>query len=189
MDRKARRALIALVLVVIATLIFAVRSLVESSTPPELVADSNAGSDQILVLGNQTMFLQRGTVGSEIAQWLNSGAGRPKGFVIDDQAFVAGSADLTPEASVRVDRLVNVMKSDENLHARLLITTYEGADAKQRLQLARKRSEAIRSEMIERGVSSNRVATAVLPLSKRGARRPDAQPTILILLSRRTRAT
>jgi outer membrane protein OmpA-like peptidoglycan-associated protein len=183
MDRKARRAVTALVLVVIAAMALAVRSCVETITPAPLVADTGSGDDQILLVGGETMVLQRGTVGSKIAEWLNRGGSGTRGFVVDDQAFAAGSDALTPEASVRLDRLVKVMKANDRLNARLLITTYEGSDAAQRRQLAVKRSERIRAEMIARGVPETRIASAALPLSRRGARRNEQRPTILIVLS------
>lgn len=184
MDRTTLWALALLIVVILASLL-GVKSHVGTIAPAAVAKKASAADEQAIVLGNQTMFVEPGTVGSKIVGWLNAGTTSSNAFFVSDQVFAAGSDALTPEASARLQRLIRVVKARGDVDARLFVTTYEGADAARKRELAVRRSQRIRAEMIAGGVPVSRITTAVTPLSPRAAQGDGPRPTIVIVLSKR----
>lgn len=185
MDRTTLRVL-ALVLIVIIVMLVAVTSHLRTMAPAAASKKASVAYDQAIVLGNETMFVERGTVGSKIIGWLNTGTTNSNAFFVSDQVFKAGSDALTPEASARLERLIRVVRARGDVDARLFVTNYEGADGARKRELAVKRSQRIRAEMIAGGVPVSRITTATTPLSPRAEQGGGPRPTVVIVLSKKT---
>lgn len=184
LDRHARFAVLAVVLVFLVIVGMAVRSCVGAMTPETIVAQSQSGNDQIIEIGNQTIFLERGSVASKVMQWINSGATDPRAFPIEDPVFQPDSDELTKDGKVRLQRFVDIMTKNR-LTANLFVTTYEGTDAAERQQLAAKRANRIRGEMIGRGVPEAQISTAVERISWNSAGGRGKAPTMVLVLSKK----
>lgn len=181
LDRKARTAVFALALVVLAIVGMAVRGCVHSITPQSIASASAPGTNQVVQIGDQTIFLEQGSVASRINQWLNNGAADARAFAIDDQAFAPGTDELTEEGNIRLQRFAELVTANR-LNAKVYVTTYEGSDTAAKQKLAGKRAERIRSEMIVRGVPQPRIDTAVENIAV--GKSSNGPPTIVLVLSK-----
>jgi OmpA-OmpF porin, OOP family len=73
--------------------------------------------------------------------------------------FDSGSATLLPEAGDHLDNIADILKAFPNVHLDICgYTDNEGNEA-QNLRLSRKRAEAIKAELVARGISSDRLTT------------------------------
>ena len=182
-DRNARRALIGLVVLVGIAALLLLRSCVGMVTPSTIVADTRPVDEQIIDLNGEAIFVPAGTVGNKIGSWLNSGKTAANAFFVEEELFEPGSDTLVPEASARLEKFVKLLSSDEELEARLFVTKYEGSSDARMSDLAARRSNRLRVEMLDRGVPLKRVETAVTPLLVK-APENGPRPTIVIVLSR-----
>ncbi len=180
LNRKARWAVTVLALLILAIVAVTLRSCIIALQSTTIVAEAAPGEDEIVKLGKKTIFLEQASVGSKIIKWLNSGTGEPRAFIVEDSAFAPGTDALTPEGSDRVERFVDLL-NDRKLRAQVFITTHEGADAEAQRQLAARRAERIRTEVIAKGVSGSRISTSVRPISNEDARKSPPPAMILVL--------
>jgi OmpA-OmpF porin, OOP family len=73
--------------------------------------------------------------------------------------FDSGSATLLPEAGVHLDNIADILKAFPNVHLDICgYTDNKGTEA-QNLRLSRKRAEAIKTELVARGIASDRLTT------------------------------
>lgn len=166
LSTNARLAIGALIIIVLGIIFLAVRNLVTTMQPVAVVAQSDSGDNQLVVIGGQTQYFDRSTRAGKIADWLNTSASRTQAFSVGEQNFKPGSDEPTPQGWTRLARLAGLMKSDSDLSAHLFITVYEGSDAANKQQLAQKRAERVRAEIIARGIDPSRIdATAQQPIS------------------------
>ncbi|HEY7391343.1 MAG TPA: OmpA family protein [Bryobacteraceae bacterium] len=73
--------------------------------------------------------------------------------------FESGSATPLPEAEVHLDNIANILKAFPNVHLDICGYTDDVGSAVQNLKLSRERAEAIRTELVARGISSDRLTT------------------------------
>jgi outer membrane protein OmpA-like peptidoglycan-associated protein len=105
--------------------------------------------------------LPGGTVGHEMAIFLGSSGGEPsQRFVFDHLNFEFATTNMTPDSLSTVDGVAEVLKAYPA--ARILIEGHTDAtgvpEANERL--ARARAEAVKSALVARGVSADRITTA-----------------------------
>lgn len=182
LDRKARMAVLAVAFVFLAIIGIAMRSCATAMAPQSIISQSAPSETQVITIGSQTVFLERGSVGSRISQWLNSQAAAPRAFNLDDSLFAPGSDRLTKEGTNRVRRLADLMKSN-TLNATVYVTTYEGSNAIEKRELATKRAERVRRDMIERGAPASQITAAAAPLSTSESSKSQP-PTMVLVLSK-----
>ena len=181
---NARPALIGLGVLAAILGILALRSFVSATKPSAPTAESSAADEQVIVLGGEAVSFPAGTVGNKIGSWLNRETSGANAFFVEDELFVSRSTTLTAEAEARLDRLVKLLTSNDDLSARLFVTTYEGTDDARKANLALSRSQHLRAQMIARGVPPRQVTTDVTPLLARAANGNGPRPTVVIVLSR-----
>jgi OOP family OmpA-OmpF porin len=76
-----------------------------------------------------------------------------------DLLFDSGSATPLPEAGVHLDNIARILKAYPNVQLDICgYTDNEGSEA-ENLRLSRRRAEAIKTELVARGVSSDRLTT------------------------------
>jgi len=162
LDRRARTALIIAALVFLALPILAVRSLVFSIDDEGPVAAAGKDSDELVVIGRRTMYLEHGSLGGKIAKWLNAGGKGSRAFEIREQTFVPGSAEPSDEGRTRLHRLAHLLQDDHTLKARILVSDRASGNP----QLARQRAERLRGEVLKLGVSEDQIKSVVTSVGK-----------------------
>lgn len=90
-------------------------------------------------------------------QAIDSGA---SSFILAGVAFEEGSATLTPQSDASVGQLASVLREKPNSRVRIAGHTDATGDANANRQLAQRRAEAVRSALVEDGISANRVDVA-----------------------------
>lgn len=184
LDRKARLAIGLVVAIVLLIVFIGLRSLATAMAPVTIVAQSDAGANELIIIGGQSQYLDPSTLGGKIANWLSTGGSRTHAFSIRERNFKPESDEPTAGGWTRLGRLGGIMQSDPNLSAEIFVMAYEGTDAADMQRLAQKRAERVRTEIVARGVDGARIAAATQrPLSARGP--SSAEPlTMVVVLSR-----
>ncbi len=181
LDVKARLAIGAMGAIVLLIVFIGLRSLATAMAPVEVVAQSDAGDNELIMIGGQTQYLDPSTLGGKIANWLSTGGSSTHAFSIRERNFKPESDEPTAGGWTRLSRLGGIMQSDPNLSARIYVMAYDGTDAADRQRIAQKRAERVRTEIIARGVDGSRIAAATQkPLSTRGP--SSAEPLTMVLV-------
>jgi len=182
LDRKARLAVGAVVAIVLLIVFIALRSLATATTPVTVVAQSDAGDNELIMIGGQSQYLDPSTLGGKIANWLSTGGTRTHAFSIRERNFKPESDEPTAGGSTRLGRVGGIMQSDPNLSARIFVMAYEGTDAADRQRLAQRRAERVRTEIVAKGVDRSRIAVAAQePLSVSGSSSTEPLTMVLVL--------
>jgi hypothetical protein len=184
MDGKAKTAVTAVILIVLAIIGLGLRGCVVAMTPEQTVAAGTPDDQQIVLIGQRTMFLEPGSVGSRIAQWLNAGSSGTRAFGVGERSFQPGSDELNADGAARLERFVQMMQADRQLNARLLVSASDEPGAAQNQQLAEKRARRLRSEIVARGVPASRITAAAEPMTVASADPKWKQPPIVVVLSK-----
>ncbi|MCP3161717.1 OmpA family protein [Myxococcus qinghaiensis] len=92
-------------------------------------------------------------------QAIDSGA---RSFILAGVAFEEGSATLTPQSDASVGQLASVLREKPNSRVRIAGHTDATGDVNVNRQLAQRRAEAVRSALVEDGISANRVDVAAV---------------------------
>jgi hypothetical protein len=178
LDRKAKGAVAAVVLVFIAIIGLTLRnSIVAMSSDPAIAAGAPENSDDILVIGGHTVLLGHGSAGKKLAHWLHAESKDSYAFEVGDQAFTPNSAKLTGEGAQRVDRFAQMMNAVTELKARILESS-QGPNP----QLTNARAGELRSNLLSRGVAPSRVALSEEPISGGGSL--SKEPEMVVVLSK-----
>jgi hypothetical protein len=177
LDRNAKRALAALVVITLAVIVLALRGAVLVLTPEQMVAAPTSEKEQIVLVGMHTMIVPTGSIGSKIVAWLQVKGGGTRAFAVDDQGFLPGSDEPSAPGLRRVELFAEMMRGDPSVKARVIVSGGEGAGSN---ELAVKRAARIRAELATRGISSSRtiIVAADDPTSNQ------AQPAIVVVLSK-----
>ena len=177
LDRRAKGALVALLLVIAVILVLTVRSAIVAITPDSLVAAPNpANQDEIMQLGRHTVLLRHGSAGNKIAHWLHAGSKSSRAFEVSDAVFEPNSDVLTSRGEKKVAMFSDMINQVEALKARILVSTSaENAD------LAQRRAEQLRSALVKRNVPSSRVQ--ISPEAIKGNARLSNRPELVVVLS------
>jgi outer membrane protein OmpA-like peptidoglycan-associated protein len=182
LDRKTKLAIGAVIAILLLIILMTMRSLVASMTPVALVAQSDSGDNQLIVIGGQAQYFDPSTVAGKVANWINTGKTKTEAFTIGEQNFEPGSDQITPAGQVRLNRLVGFLKSDPGVTAELFVTTYEGANAQDREQLAKQRALRVRTAAIGQGIDPSRIAATIQkPISSGGASKQPPPMMVLVL--------
>jgi hypothetical protein len=177
LDRRAKGALLALVVVIAVILFLTVRSAIVAVTPDSLVAAPNpANQDEIMQIGRHTVLLRHGSAGNKIAHWLHAGSKTTRAFEVSDAVFDADSDTLTADGEKRVAMFSDMMGQVDTVKAKILVST-----SAQNASLAQRRAERLRAALVEHAVSSSRVE--VLPEPIKGGQGLSNRPELVVVLS------
>jgi len=178
LDRRAKMAVVGLVLVVVAILGLVVRNSVIAMTPEATVAaPTPENQDELIQIGTHTLLLKHGSAGNRIAHWLHAGSKDSRAFEMGSQAFVPNSDALTPEGERRVHLFAQIMNHVRTLDAHILVST----DGTQ-VALERARATHLRGDMVADGVPASRVA--VSNESVTGGEALSQKPELIVVLSK-----
>lgn len=177
LDRRAKGALLALLLVIAVIVVLTVRSAIVAITPDSLVAAPNpANQDEIIQLGRHTLLLRHGSAGNKIAHWLHAGSKTSRAFEVSDAVFLPNSDALTSDGEKRVELFSDMINHVDAVKARILVSTSTGNAA-----LAKQRAERLRAALVQQQVPSSRVDIAPEPI--KGGAALSNRPELVIVLS------
>jgi hypothetical protein len=185
LDRKARLAVSAAVIVLLAVPVFALHGCVSTLTADRQIVASSDQDDRVMFVGGHTMLLEHGSTARKIADWLKLRTADTRAFEIGDQTFSPNSVELTPSGSSQITQFALIMKGHSALEAHILVTGNAAAAAH---ALEEMRATRLRSEIVAHGVQSWRISAGDVPESP--IRSTEAQvPThgtsrLVVLLSR-----
>jgi outer membrane protein OmpA-like peptidoglycan-associated protein len=89
----------------------------------------------------------------------NARVGKMSWFDFDRLTFDTGSATLRPDSKEQLDNIAEIMKAYPNVRTRLAGFTDSTGTPDQNLKLSRDRAEAVKSELVARGVAADRMTT------------------------------
>jgi outer membrane protein OmpA-like peptidoglycan-associated protein len=128
------------------------------------------GADSIVALPNGSTLLEpRGTVGRNIADWLDAHPQGVQSFEVGGNQFVGDTAELTPESVERIGKLAAMLKADRNVSVAIIGHSATEADDGLSQDLALGRARRVRDELIQSGVPLGRISA-----ESRGASDPIA---------------
>jgi hypothetical protein len=169
LDRRARGALLALLVVIGVILVLIVRSAIVAVTPDSLVTAPNpANQDEIMQIGRHTVLLRHGSTGNKIAHWLHAGSKTSRAFEVSDAVFEPNSGTLTTEGQKRVAMFSDMMNQVDTVKARILVST-----SAQDTSLAELRAQRLRAALVQHNVRPSRVEVIPEPIKGGGGRRPE----------------
>jgi hypothetical protein len=178
LDRKAKGAVAALVLVFVAIIGLTLRnSIVAMSGDEAVAAGAPENTGDLLTIAGHTVLLPQSSAGQKLAHWLHAESKDSYAFEVGDQAFSPNSAELTSEGAHRVDRFAQMMGAVTKLKARILESA-QGPNP----QLTNARAQSLRAGLLSRGIPSSRVAVSQEPIS--GGEALSKNPEMVVVLSR-----
>jgi outer membrane protein OmpA-like peptidoglycan-associated protein len=100
-------------------------------------------------LESRLLAIVSGTYTGSSSTWLN----------FDRLTFDSGSATLRRDSSEQVDNIAAILKAYPNVHLTLAGFTDDVGSAERNLELSRERAETVKTELVARGVSPDRLVT------------------------------
>jgi outer membrane protein OmpA-like peptidoglycan-associated protein len=116
-------------------------------------------ADSVVALPHgATLLERRGTAGRNIADWLATHAQGVRSFEIGGNQFLGDTAEPTADSMARISRLAAMLKAARDVS----VTVVGHASAEQTddlgLELAARRAQRIRLELMRFGIAGNRIA-------------------------------
>lgn len=109
-----------------------------------------------------TLAVPQGSIGFNVARFLESSEAPPKTFVFDGLTFDTASNAVTAESQPTVSALSSIMKAYPNMQARIVGYTDNQGDPAANLALSEARAAAVKQALVTGGVAADRIATAGL---------------------------
>jgi outer membrane protein OmpA-like peptidoglycan-associated protein len=109
-----------------------------------------------------SLSVPQGSIGFNVARFLESSAAPPRAFVFDGLTFDTASNAVTAESQPTIAALASVMKAYPNAQARIVGYTDNQGDPASNLALSQARADAVRQALIAGGVGGERLTTAGL---------------------------
>ena len=154
-SRGARRAMLVLGLIFFLALVLVLGKCVMSVGNDRILQASGHQYNEIAQVGDETMHLERESVGAEIHQWAEAGK-RSHIFKVEDAVFQSGSAVPAPDGSVQIARFAKLLNANPKITADIWIPSSVSG---QQLSLLQARAQALRKELLADGVSGLRIGT------------------------------
>jgi outer membrane protein OmpA-like peptidoglycan-associated protein len=109
-----------------------------------------------------TLALPQGSIGLNVARFLESSEAPPKTFVFDGLTFDTASNAVAAESQPTVRALTSIMKAYPNMQARIVGYTDNQGDPAANLALSQARADAVKQVLVTGGIGADRIATAGL---------------------------
>jgi hypothetical protein len=176
LNRNAKRAVAALVLVIVAMIALTAWTSVVALTPESTVAEPSAHSeDEIVDIGGHALLLEHGSAANRIVHWLHAGLGNSRAFELGTRTFAAHTATLSPEGLQRVAAIADMMTHVKALDARIFLES--GVTEP---ELEQPRAMQIRGTLIADGVSPARIAVSEDPIRVEESSPRDAEIVVVL---------
>jgi OmpA-OmpF porin, OOP family len=101
------------------------------------------------------------TIGSDVESFLASPTGdASRRFTLEDLAFDTATAELTPQALTAIDGVAASLRAHPEAVVLVEGHTDSRGDPAENVQLSRRRANAVRQALVNRGVAEDRITTA-----------------------------
>jgi len=146
-----------LLLIVLGTL--ALLSFLRGRAPRGTDVASNAPSN-IVLPGGSSISAATGSLNYNLLHFLaDSSAQAPRTFVFDHLNFQSGSSQITPDSLKTVNDLAQILKAYPNVQVQVTGHTDNSGSAETNQALSLARADAVKTALVDQGVSADRVAT------------------------------
>lgn len=176
LDRKAKTALMGLLLVIVVLVALTIRSSVIALTPESLVTASDPQSqDELLQIGGHTVLLRHGSAGNRIAHWFHAGKKDSRAFEVGGSSFSQNSDVLTSEGQQHIEAFARILNNVQDLNARILSTS------KSNPELADRRAKRVQATLLANGVEPTRVKVSDESIT--GGKELSVEPEVVVVVS------
>jgi len=166
LDRKARIAISAALVLLVASPLLALRNCIytaENADRP--VIAQHAVTDGLLRLKNgTTVFLQDGALSRQFSAWLKLDSSAKSAFEIADSNFAINSAVPTSAGRARIAQVAQVLNADPQLRAQIVLQNESAANASSE-RLKQSRAAWIYSELLAQDVPASKLAPVTQSVS------------------------
>ena len=141
----------------------------------------------VALADGSTMVAERGSLGREMADWLNLRQPGDAKFLLAGDAFEPGSAEPTAASQRRIQRFVALMRGNRGITAQIVVFSDDAPGGR---GLAERRAGRLRTDLLSRGLPERRVSAETQPAAAMAA--PDGQGStvhagqMMIVLHRRS---
>ena len=109
-----------------------------------------------------SLLVPQGSIGFNVARFLESSEAPPKTFVFDGLTFDTASNAVTAESRPTISALTSIMKAYPGMQARIVGYTDNQGDPAANLALSQARADAVKQALVTGGISADRIATTGL---------------------------
>lgn len=178
LDRKARRALMLVGVMLLLMVALAVWSYVARITDQGAPAVPASMDERLVVIDKRTLIVQPQDLGRTMTNWLKSGNEKSLSFEFGDRSFQPNSAEPSQITVVRVKQVAGVAEADPNLTVHILEPRYHASPASGKLD--DQRAARFRDALVSSGVNASRVT-----IEEKSSNLPFARsPYTVVLLSK-----
>jgi hypothetical protein len=156
MDRKVRRTLVLVGVLLLVPVIWAVRNYMASISESKVVADSTPTDERLVVVDGDTMIVAPSAIGQTMTAWLHSPKAKTITFELSDRSFQANSAAPTPITVTRVAQVASLTRASPTIHVHILEPA--GSTSSAIHSLYEQRAMRLQHDLVARGVDGSRVA-------------------------------
>lgn len=155
LDRKARRALMFVGVLLLLMVAFAVRGYISRISENDLTTHPVASDERLVIVDGATMLVQPEAFGQTMRSWLDSSQQQTLSFELSDKSFQPNSALPSRMSVTRIAQLASLAKARPTLVVHILQPSTFQSPAMQ--QLNDQRAARLRQELIANGVSESNV--------------------------------
>ena len=146
-------------LLLIALAALALLSFLRGRAPRGTDITSNAPTN-IVLPGGSSISVATGSLNYNLLHFLaDSSAQAPQTFVFDHLNFQSGSSQITPDSLKSVNDLAQILKAYPNVQVQVTGHTDNSGNAEANQALSLARAEAVKTALVNQGISAERVAT------------------------------
>ena len=156
MDRKVRRTLVLVGLLLLIPVIWAVRNYIASIHENKVVAESAPTDERLVVVDGDTMIVAPSAIGQTMTAWLHSPKTKTITFELSDRSFQVKSAAPAPITVTRVAQVAALTRASPTLKVHILEPAGSLSPAIQ--SLYEQRAMRLQDDLVARGVDGSRVA-------------------------------
>jgi outer membrane protein OmpA-like peptidoglycan-associated protein len=158
LDRKARTAVIAAVVLILAGPLLVVTKLTIARAGGGSEQVFHPADDDLVSLPDGSTMLVKRSEGRRIADWLKLDTTGEETFEVGNSNFAPGSATPTPDGWEHLAQFAHMLNASPSVRAVILYSAYHGNP--KTVQLEHMRADRIRDELVNQSVDAQQVAVA-----------------------------
>jgi hypothetical protein len=155
LDRKARRALMLLGVMLLLVVVLAMWSFIARMNEQNALPIPMSPDERLVVIDRQMMIVPPEGLGKVMTDWLNSGQKKTLSFELSDRSFQTNSPTPAAITTTRVRQVARLTKASPTLTVHILEPTNVGSVAIRRLD--ERRAERLRESLVANGVTQSHV--------------------------------
>jgi hypothetical protein len=177
MDRKVRRTLLFVGILLLIPVILAVRNYVASTRESKVLASTGPTDERLVVIDGDTMIVAPAALGQTMTSWLQSRKAKTITFELSDHSFQPNSATPSDLTKTRMNQVAALTKASPTLIIHVLEPAEFQSEAIERLD--DQRALRLRDGLVARGVPKSRVV-----IEQEKEEQPAATSHLAVLLSK-----